>query len=314
MGYITKVGNIFARLVLMVALAWAVIDGPDLFERIFGVDAGVHNATRALLGMQAAGNMVTGGAALLGGKGVMDSLRAKGIFGTAKTAAGKIGSFTGGAGGMAAGLGKGIADNHARYTAARNGQAVAGAVDSAVTGVASTAAANGVTEMPDRMEDFEASQAAEPVGGDNNSAGTSQQSGTERSGISGSESQDKQSPGKGSGDTNAAQTIGGYVGGRITKDFKQSGAAHSARRMYNLTYGSSIAHGDKRVARIEQQQQNSGSRSDPLQNAQPNKPQQESTVKNINEEDNPMQHETSWAEQEREHEQHQIEERGIEGK
>lgn len=46
--------NIFARLIAMAALAWAVIDGPNLIERIIGIDAGINSALRTMAGAYAA--------------------------------------------------------------------------------------------------------------------------------------------------------------------------------------------------------------------------------------------------------------------
>lgn len=119
---IAKAGNPFLRLILMLALAWSVIDGPDLFEQIFGIDAGVHNAVRTMYGIKAAGSILAGGAAFIGGRSAMESIRSKGIAGMAKGAVGKAGSAAGGLGGMAAGTIAGAADNRRRYAAARNGQ------------------------------------------------------------------------------------------------------------------------------------------------------------------------------------------------
>ncbi|MEG1427454.1 MAG: DUF6290 family protein, partial [Oscillospiraceae bacterium] len=45
--------NPVLKIILLVALAWAVIDGPDLFERIFGIDAGIKSGFRTILGVKA---------------------------------------------------------------------------------------------------------------------------------------------------------------------------------------------------------------------------------------------------------------------
>lgn len=44
----------FLKLVMHFALAWAVIDGPDIIERIIGIDVGVKSGYQALMGAHAA--------------------------------------------------------------------------------------------------------------------------------------------------------------------------------------------------------------------------------------------------------------------
>ena len=256
MAYISNVSNIVLRLILMIALAWSVIDGPNLFEQIFGVDVGVQNATRTLIGMKAAGSILAGGVALAGGKGLMDSLKTKGVLGTAKAAVGKMGGVAGAAGGIAAGFGQGAADNRDRVTAARTGakENVGGAGAGAVAGAAASAdspaqqSGNGGSDssgsgsndhvMPDRDSPAEAqpnngaipeNQTAEPVA---SSADTQAQD----------EHSDQQNTGN-------RETLGGTLKNHFVRSVQSTRAVHAARRMYDLTYGSSMAHGDKLVQR-----------------------------------------------------------------
>lgn len=48
----------FLKLVMHFALAWAVIDGPDIIERIIGIDVGVKSGYQAMMGAYAAGRTV----------------------------------------------------------------------------------------------------------------------------------------------------------------------------------------------------------------------------------------------------------------
>ena len=233
--------NIVLRLILMVALSWSVIDGPNLFEQIFGVDAGVQNATRTLVGMKAAGSMLAGGVALAGGKGLMDSLKTKGVLGTAKAAVGKIGGVAGAAGGMAAGFGKGAADNRSRVAsavAAANGgnSAVASGNSQGGNGESGSSSGGNGPVMPDSDSPAEAqqdngaipeNQAPEPV-------------------ASSADTQDGYSDQQNTGNR---ETLGGALKNHIVRSVQSTGAVRAARRMYNLTYGSSMAHGDKLVQR-----------------------------------------------------------------
>ncbi len=263
-AYIAKADNPFLRLLLMIALAWSVIDGPNLFEQIFGIDAGVHNAVRTMYGMKAAGSIMAGSIAFVGGKGALDSLRTKGALGTAKGAVGKAGSVVGGAGGIAAGMASGAADNRRRYTAVRNGQSDPSqgqkssvCQDKSGVGPAqptvsnrsgngpqgSAAAAEHPQTSRNSFEDrepqhspiFSANSQEEPV---SDSAFGSGRPDFTKGAVQGNQ-KIKTEP--------QASTIGGYVGNKVSQSFQNSGAVRSARRMYSLAYGGRLAHGDKKV-------------------------------------------------------------------
>lgn len=280
--------NIFLRLILMLALAWSVIDGPNLFEQIFGIDAGVHNAVRTMYGMKAAGSLLAGGVALAGGKGIMDSLKNKGILGTAKAAVGKVGGLVGGAAGLASGEARGMADNHSRYSAAKNGnplsgaaKAVKGAATGAVAGVAKAAGDSGVSGsggkagpneksggsksgpggiMPDRIQDATESQPS--ASKQENSTGAEKDTNKKPDQNSG-QSLENQRTNQHDQSQNSKQfsesfqanqkgeiprqTLGGYLGGKISKGIQSTGAVRSAKHMYSLTYGTRMAYGDKHI-------------------------------------------------------------------
>jgi hypothetical protein len=93
--------NIFARLIGLGALAWAVIDGPNLVERIVGIDAGINSAFRTLTGTYAASKTI--------------SAISKGFGGFVKNTASKTGtissSVAGGVAGGIAGAYSGIKEN-----------------------------------------------------------------------------------------------------------------------------------------------------------------------------------------------------------
>lgn len=260
MSYISNVSNPFLRLICMVALAWAVIDGPNLFEQLFGVDAGIHSAVRTIYGMKAAGSMVAGGAALLGGRGAMDSLRAKGITGMAKAVAGKAGNIVGGASGAAAGFATGAYNNHKRYSAARNGSSGAGAVSRAAAGVSGAGSKSGSTSSG-----HTGNAKAEKAGNNNvnttagaSSGGVSAANGSQggNSTQAGETSPDKvNTPDLGGAEQNVQDgnskntptTIGGYMRSGISKGFRNSGAYKNANHVYSLTRGSRTAKGDKKA-------------------------------------------------------------------
>lgn len=116
MEYIQNVTPIPLKLILMIALAWSVVDGPNLFEQLFGVDAGLHGAMQSIYGLKAAGGAMVGGAALLGGRGLIEKVKAGGVLGSALKVGGTLG---GGAAGGAAGLAAGRFDVHRRVQAVR---------------------------------------------------------------------------------------------------------------------------------------------------------------------------------------------------
>ncbi len=306
-AYIAKVNNPILRLVLMVALAWSVIDGPNLFEQVFGIDAGVHNAVRTMYGMKAAGSIVAGGAAVLGGRRAIDSIRSKGIVGLGKAVAGKAGNIAGKAGGVAAGVAAGAASNHRRYTAVRHGKedpfhspaspAAAASVSqaqptkpsssdapdggapigaapfnqsAASNSPASPVAAASVSQaQPTEPSSSGAPDGGAPIGAAplNQSAASDSpasqysQSGQNTVGVDPSQVASSQGPyshGPETSENQEAQktvpgqkdvTLGGYVGDKIAKGVRNSGAVRSAKRMYSLAYGSRMAHGDKLVQR-----------------------------------------------------------------
>lgn len=50
----------YIRIVLQLALAWLIINGPDIIEQIIGVDVGLRSGWHTVMGMRAAGQVVTG--------------------------------------------------------------------------------------------------------------------------------------------------------------------------------------------------------------------------------------------------------------
>ena len=81
------------QLFIQVGLAWAAIDGPDIFEKLFGVDVGVKNSMQTLFAMQSVGRAAKG--------------LTNGVFGTRQYIPGSAGGesgATGAAGGAVGGF------------------------------------------------------------------------------------------------------------------------------------------------------------------------------------------------------------------
>lgn len=75
------------QLFIQVGLAWAAIDGPDIFEKLFGVDVGVKNSMQTLFAMQSVGRAAKG--------------LTNGVFGTRQYIPGSAGGDAAGGGGFA---------------------------------------------------------------------------------------------------------------------------------------------------------------------------------------------------------------------
>lgn len=89
----SKIGS-FGSLLLLVAGSFALIDGPNIVERILGIDAGLKSGWQTLAGGYFGVKAVAGGL--------------KGAKNTVANAAGKMGGFVSGATGMAKGISNGI--------------------------------------------------------------------------------------------------------------------------------------------------------------------------------------------------------------
>ena len=79
----------FLTVIIQIALAWAVIDGPAIFEKLFGIDVGLNNPLRTLFAFQTAAHMAGGAKRGIMGTVGADGHRHDGIVGTA----GSIGRF-----------------------------------------------------------------------------------------------------------------------------------------------------------------------------------------------------------------------------
>lgn len=106
--------NFLAKIILILAGAKFVIDGPDIVTKILGIDAGVKSGAATLMGVRSAVQMGT------------SAIR------TAKTAAGKVNSFGGAVGGMTAGTISGIKNGSG--VAGKTGSAFLGGISGASTG------------------------------------------------------------------------------------------------------------------------------------------------------------------------------------
>ncbi|MEC1305961.1 pLS20_p028 family conjugation system transmembrane protein [Lysinibacillus capsici] len=63
-GLKTDIG-MFGVVILMIAGAWALIDAPDIVQRMLGIDAGLRNGWQAMMGAYAGGKALTAGAQAL---------------------------------------------------------------------------------------------------------------------------------------------------------------------------------------------------------------------------------------------------------
>lgn len=266
-----------------IALAFAVVDGPNLFEQIFGIDAGIKSGMRTLYGLKAAGSLVSGGVALAGGRAALEAFRAKGVMGAARGIFSRAGGVAGGVGGAAAGAARGAAANHQRVSAVRNGfsassagasaEQVAGAGAGAAAGVAGAGAASvsgshakNTASTPKQSQSppsdsvsspphesghtasgAESIRQEPPIQSENVSSdepdASTSSANTPKSGIS---SQPQATP---------PGSIGEYVRSKVSGRFHQSRPYNNTSRAYSLTRGTMDKHGDKKVAKAEQKMQ-----------------------------------------------------------
>lgn len=279
MEAVSSVSDFILRLFLMIALAWSVIDGPNLFEQVFGVDAGINSALRTAYGLKAAGGIMAGGVAALGGKGLMDSMRNKGIIGSAKAITGAAGSIAGKMGGGVAGIASGMAENHQRYQAVRSGAGGAAAAVGKAAAQTQGSASSGTKSSSAAPSPFV------PAGGISGSADTAADSNTQtlhdsgsidtsetasaETGQSARNAPDSQESTSGSNDsgnrtlpTVEPETLGGKIRAAATNKINQNPTVAATRRAYGLTRSSMQAHGNKKTAVMENMRA--------IQNAKPN--------------------------------------------
>lgn len=83
--------------VLLVAGSFAVIDGPNMVEKLFGIDAGLQSGFKTMAGAYMVGSSIMGGASKLGN--------------TTKSMAGGAGKMAGSALGASAGIASGLGNN-----------------------------------------------------------------------------------------------------------------------------------------------------------------------------------------------------------
>lgn len=115
--------SVLGQVIIQIALGWAVIDGPDIFEKLFGMDIGTKSAVGTLYGLQTIGRAAKAGFRGIFGTRMADGTRVGGLFGrkgafdTAVSATSRAaGGVAGAAGflkGMADGSREGAAQQHA---------------------------------------------------------------------------------------------------------------------------------------------------------------------------------------------------------
>ena len=258
MAYTTDVDSLALRLFLIVGLSWAVIDGPDLFEQVFGMDAGIHSAVRTMFGLRAAGDIMKGAIGIAGGRGLLEAAKAGGVAGLAKRAIGKAAGFAGGLGGIVSGIRSGAADNRERIASVRNGS---GAKDGGRTVGSSEKSRAGKTGEGISQKQSAASQpsgkasqtspSAQSVSGKSvDSAHKPSENTSSEQEHSASAKSEQQKPNE-SVAAAGVTTWGDSIRSGIAKRVRQTGAYQSAKRAYSLTRGSMLSHGDKKVRREE---------------------------------------------------------------
>lgn len=316
MTYITNVSDIFLRIILMIALAWAVIDGPNLFEQIFGVDAGIHGALRTVYGMKAAGGIMAGGIAALGGKGILDAMKAKGLVGTAKSVANRAGGIAGSVGGTAAGVISGHKETAQRVNSVKSGIGAAAAAVQGVGAALGGSSSGGIpsaggSQEPGAVGSGDTQARPVPSGGapvgtsggnDHNPAAANIHPDVSTSplqdNVSGASSPSQQTTSSGTrkeqSAANEPETLGGHLRSAVAGKIQQSSAVTSARRAYSLTKTSSQAHGNKKVAREEKVQKIQNDRPDTIRRDAKKQAKQE-----IKQEKKGIHDNRSWSEQER---------------
>lgn len=288
MTYISNVTNPILRLILMVALAWSVIDGPNLFEQILGVDAGINGALKTVYGLKAAGGIMTGAMAVMGGRGALEAIKAQGLIGSAKSVVSKSGGVMGTLGGVAAGALAGARENSQRVSDIKSGfaaQAVEKTSNIKSTPDISSAAniekdvktssspssplTSGLASFMDKSVSESPTTTTAHVGGLNSekmSSGISHNSfvSPETSGVSETPAATEPSIAStvdaplhataNKKKDDLPGTIGAYIGSAISAKVKQSTPVTSARRAYSLTKGTAQQHGNKIVATEEKAQ------------------------------------------------------------
>lgn len=84
-----KIDNITAQIIFQLALAWAVLNGPNAIERILGVDVGVKDGWKILLGLNAAKATGAAGMAAVAAAGNAVSKPVKAAAGAMREHSGK---------------------------------------------------------------------------------------------------------------------------------------------------------------------------------------------------------------------------------
>ena len=112
--FIGAVANIkgIQSMVLLVAGSFAVIEGPNIVEKLFGIDAGIHSGFKTMAGAYLTGKAITGGARKLGNT-------AKSI---ANSSGNAVGSVVGGSAGMVSGLKGNNKKSDSMYSDMKNGK------------------------------------------------------------------------------------------------------------------------------------------------------------------------------------------------
>lgn len=201
--------NILVKIIIILAGAKFVIDGPDIVTKILGIDAGVKSGLGTIMGVRTAVQMGTGAAR------------------TAKGAAGRVGGIAGGAG---AGIISGGASGFS--TSRSTGQGVVGTALNTLGGAVGGAFAGGASATTGRGNSIQRGSqagqtagriAASPIGGSNSSSSQSPQS-TDNHEHSGNGNQSENNT---NGSNSTSSSSGGSSGGETSSSSNESGVSNS---------------------------------------------------------------------------------------
>jgi len=242
--------NVIVRLLALGALAWAVIDGPNLVERIVGIDAGINSAFKAITGTYMAGKTL--GAISKGVRGFTRSATSKAVT----------------AGATGAGVAGGIAG---AYKATRQNKETNN--QSPVTGLVPVsnndkmAVSNAVSKKSNAQNYPSSIQKGSGANNFTSSSSSSYSPPKEHTNYQSPDSSERPSSNQTTADrqpnsaTNSQQTkpqrLNNEYSGRTWKSkrvaqFKQSNAAKTYKRAYNLTQNGIVESYDKNMQKMKE--------------------------------------------------------------
>lgn len=204
--------NILVKIIIVLAGAKFVIDGPDIVTKILGIDAGVKSGLATLMGVRTAVQMGTGAARM------------------AKSAAGRVGGIASGAGaGMVSGGASGFS------TSRSTGQGVVGTALNTLGGAVGGAFAGGVSGATGRgnsiQRGLQAGQTAgriagTPIGSSSSSSSQSPQSADNHEHSGNSNQSDNNTTGSNGNSSSSGDSSGGGTSGASNESGVSNSTSH----------------------------------------------------------------------------------------